>query len=291
MTAKLTHLDKLYWKKDKITKGDLLRYYEKIAPCILPYLKNRPCVMNRFPEGVPGIHFYQKEAGKNLPDFVKTASIQHEARKIAYLMIQNKPSLLYAANLGSIELHTLHALFSHLRKPDYMIFDLDPTAASFESVIETAQILHDILDEIGASSFCKTSGATGLHVYIPLHGKYGYEQVKQFAHLIAVLAHHRSPQSTSLERNPAKRQKKVYIDIGQNHATQMVVCPYSVRARPHATVSTPLLWKEVKRGLDPTDFTIKTVPRRIASKGDIFKKILGKGIDLQSALKKLDKIT
>jgi bifunctional non-homologous end joining protein LigD len=291
MTAKLTHLDKLYWKSDKITKGDLIEYYEKISRYILPYLKNRPCVMHRYPDGVPGIHFYQKDTGKNLPRFVKTSPIQHAERKINYLEIQNKQSLLYAANLGSIELHTIHAPFSRLKKPDYLIFDLDPTSVSFDAVIETAKALHEIFDEIRVPSFCKTSGATGLHIYIPLHGKYDYDQVKPFASLVAILAHRRLPSLTSLERSPAKRQKKVYIDIGQNHATQMVACPYSVRGKPHAPVSTPLSWKEVKRGLDPVDFTIKTVPRRLASKGDIFKKVLGRGIDLNAALKRLDRLS
>lgn len=289
MKAKLTNLNKIYWTQDKITKGEMLHYYETIAPYILPYLKNRPLVLNRFPDGIKGLHFYQKEAGPNLPSFVKTVSIQHEERKISYIVVQNIQTLLYVANLGSIELHPFNAVRSHLEKPDYMVFDLDPEGISFDAVVDTARVLHEILEEIDVPSFCKTTGATGLHIYVPLHGKYDYEQVRQFGHLVATAAHRKLPGTTSLERSPAKRKRKVYIDILQNHKMQTLVCAYSVRGKPHATVSTPLLWKEVKHGLDPTAFTIKTVPQRLSQKGDVFKKILGKGVNLRAALHRLEK--
>jgi bifunctional non-homologous end joining protein LigD len=203
--------------------------------------------------------------------------------------VQNVQTLLYVANLGSIELHLFNAVLSHLEKPDYMVFDLDPEGISFDAVVDTARVLHEILEKIDVPSFCKTTGATGLHIYVPLHGKYTYEQVSQFSHRIAAAVHRKLPSITSLERSPAKRQKKVYIDILQNHPMQTLVCAYSVRGKPHATVSTPLLWKEVKHGLDPTAFTIKTVPHRLSQKGDLFKKILDKGIDLRTSLNRLEK--
>jgi len=284
---KLTHLDKLYW--DKITKGDLLRYYESIASVILPYLKNRPLVMHRFPEGINGVHFYQKDAGSNVPKFVKTTKFKHENRTISYLIAQNKESLLYVANLGSIELHVFNGTLPHLDKPDYMVFDLDPEAISFDAVVDTAKVIHEILEELHVTSFCKTSGASGMHIYVPLKGKYTYSQVMGFAKLVAQLAQKKLPKVISLERNPAKRQKKVYIDVLQNNKTKMVACAYSVRAKPHATVSTPLLWKEVRHGLDPRDFTIKTVLKRL-NKGDPFKGILTKGTNLKAALKKLERM-
>ncbi len=287
MTAKLSNLDKLYWPK--ITKGELLHYYETVAPAILPYLKNRPLVMVRFPNGINGEHFYQKEAGANLPKFVKTTSIQHEERKISYILVQNLQTLLYVVNLGSIELHVFNAPISHLEKPDYMVFDLDPEAIPFKAVVETAQVVHEILEEIKVPSFCKTSGASGLHIYVPLQGKYTYEQEVQFAKLVAHKAQERLPGIVSLERRPVNRQKKVYIDVFQNNEMQTLASAYSVRAQPNATVSTPLSWKEVKSGLDPRDFTIKTVPNRL-KKGDPFKGVLGKGANLQAALKKLEKI-
>jgi bifunctional non-homologous end joining protein LigD len=286
MTLKLSNLDKPYW--DKITKGDMLKYYESISSVILPYLKNRPLVMNRYPDGIKGVHFYQKDAGKNLPKFVKTTKYKHENRTISYLIAQNKETLLYVANLGSIELHTFNGTLPHLSKPDYLVFDLDPEAISYDAVVDTALVIHEILEELGIKSFCKTSGASGMHIFVPMQAKYTYPQVLSFAKIIAQTAQQKLPKVISLERNPAKRQKKVYIDVLQNNETKMVVSAYSVRARPYATVSAPLLWKEVKHGLDPRDFTIKTVPKRLKN-GDPFKGILGKGIDLKIALRKLEK--
>lgn len=282
MSVKLSNLDKLYW--DKITKDDMLKYYETVAPVILPYLKNRPLVMNRFPDGIKGVHFYQKDAGKNLPKFVKTTKFKHENRTISYLVAQNKETLLYVANLGSIELHMFNGTLPHLSKPDYMVFDLDPEAISFDAVVDTALVIHEILEEIGIKSFCKTSGASGMHIFVPLQARYTYPQVLGFAKIIAKAAQQRLPKVISLERNPAKRQKKVYIDVLQNNETKMVISAYSVRARPHATVSTPLLWKEVKHGLDPRDFTIKTVLKRL-KRGDPFKGVLGKGMSLKAIQK------
>lgn len=271
MTLKLSHLDKLYW--DKITKGEMLKYYESVAPVMLPYLKNRPLVMNRFPDGIKGVHFYQKDAGKNLPKFVKTTKFKHTNRTISYLIAQNKESLLYAANLGSIEMHVFNGSLPHLSKPDYMVFDLDPEKSSYDAVVDTALVLHEILEEQGMKSFCKTSGASGMHIFVPMRARYTYPQVVSLAKTIAQKAQEKLPKVVSLERNPAKRQKKVYIDVLQNNETKMIVAAYSVRARPHATVSTPLLWKEVKHGLDPRDFTIETVPKRLKN-GDPFRGVI-----------------
>ncbi len=273
---KLSNLDKIFWKKEKITKGDLLNYYETVAPYILPYLKNRPVVLHRFPDGIDGEHFYQKQSGPHVPSFIKTASVQHETKKIAYFVIQNIDSLLYVVNLGSIELHPFHARLKNLDRPDYCIFDLDPQGISFKAVIDTALTFRELLEEHKIPSFCKTSGGTGLHVYVPLHGKYDYEQVKQFALQFARLAHEKLPQITSLERSPEKRRKKIYIDIQQNQKMQTVACPYSVRGFPGAPVATPLHWNEVKDGLDPLDFNLQTVPKRLKQKGDPFEPVLKK---------------
>lgn len=288
---KPTNVDKIYWPQDKITKGDLLHYYESISSFILPYLKNRPLVMHRFPDGITGESFYQKEAGEHLPSFIKTFSIRHEERKVSYIVVQNLESLLYVVNLGSIELHPFNASLKHLHNPDYMVFDLDPEDIAFDRVIDTAQAIHELLDSLKIPNYCKTSGATGLHIYVPLHCKYDFQQVQQIMFILASKVHDKIPDFTSLERSPKKRQKKVYIDYLQNREMQTVVCAYSVRAKPHATVSTPLDWKEVKYGLNPADFTIKTVPERVNGQKDLFKAILGKGINLETLLKKLDKGT
>lgn len=285
---KLSNQDKLYWKKDKVAKGELIEYYAEIAPHILPYLKDRPLVMHRYPEGVEGEAFYQKEAGSHLPNFVKTVTIQHEKKKVSYILVQNVNTLLYVANLGSIELHPFNTSIKHLDRPDYLALDLDPEKISFDVVVDTANVIHEILEELAIPHFCKTSGATGLHIYIPMQGKYSIEQVRQFAYLIATIAHQKLPDTTSLERLPKKRQKKVYIDYLQNEKGQTMVCAYSVRGTTHPTVSTPLLWKEVKHSLDPQQFTIRNIPKRVSQKGDLFKGILGKGINLQTCLKKLE---
>ncbi|MDE3045689.1 MAG: non-homologous end-joining DNA ligase [Verrucomicrobiota bacterium] len=284
-----THVEKLYWPKEKITKGELLDYYESVSRYILPYLKNRPLVMRRFPEGIEGEAFYQKEAGLHVPPFVKTVKVHHEERDISYIVVQNVKTLLYVANLGSIELHPFHSVTSHLDKPDYMIFDLDPEKIPFRKVVEVAQGLHELLDELGMPNFCKTSGGTGLHIYVPLEGRYSYSQIKPFAHQIALVAHQRMPTLTSLDRKPEKRQKRVYIDTLQNWKGQTAVCVYSVRGKPHAPVSTPLLWSEVKGDLDPTDFTLRTIPRRLAKKGDLFREVLKRGINLAVCEKKWEK--
>lgn len=286
----LTHLDKIFWPKEKITKGDLLRYYEKIASWMLPHLKNRPVSLKRFPNGIEGSSFFQKDL-KNYPEWVETTSIEHEKKKVHYLMINNEESLLYAANLGSIEIHPFLSRSLKLHFPDFVIFDLDPKGASFTQVIEVAQGLHHILEEIEVPSFCKTSGATGLHISIPLGAKYTFDQSKHFAELIAIIIHQRFPKITTLERSLSKRRGRIYIDCYQNNYAQTVAAPYSVRARPDAPVSTPLKWSEVKKGLDPKKYTIKNIPARIKKMGDVYAPVLGKGIDLRVALHNLSKIT
>lgn len=284
-----TNESKIYYPDEKITKGDVLDYYNKIAPYILPYLKDRPVVMRRYPEGIDGVSFVQKDLATH-PEWIKTFPIQHEGKVVNYLDAKNVKSLQYAVNLGSIEIHAFNTPYSDLDHPTFCVIDLDPEKIGFDAVIETAQTVHEILETAGVPSYCKTSGATGLHIYIPLHGKYSIEQSQQFAKLVAYLAHQKLPKITSIERLPAKRQKKVYLDFGQNNFGQTLVCPYSLRAKKGAPVSTPLEWKEVKAGLDPLKFNIKTIFKRLQSKGDLFKPVLGKGADLTKALKKLESL-
>ncbi|OGN64133.1 MAG: hypothetical protein A3E80_04220 [Chlamydiae bacterium RIFCSPHIGHO2_12_FULL_49_9] len=273
-------MDKIYWPKEKITKGDLLLYYEKVAKWILPHLKDRPESMRRFPDGITGASFFQKNLLQH-PDWVETAPIN----QVNYLMIQNEESLLFAANLGCIELHPFLSRVGKLKYPDYVIFDLDPKSASFEKVIEVAKTIHDVLDEIKVPSYCKTSGATGLHIAVPLGAKYTYDTAKRFAELIAKIVQKKIPQISTLERSLSKRKGKVYIDYHQNNMGQTIAAAYSVRARPKAPVSTPLKWEEVKKGLDPTAFTMKTIFQRLKKFGDLFAPVLKKGANLELALK------
>lgn len=286
----LTHLDKIFWPREKYTKGDVIAYYDKIAPYILPYLKDRPESLNRHPNGIAGKSFFQKDVDHMPPSWVKTAKIYSESNKdyINYLVCQDKETLLYMANLGCIEINPWFSRLKHLDKPDYAVLDLDPEDIGFDKVVEVALVAHKILDGLKIPNYCKTSGAAGLHIYVPLGAKYTYDQAKEFIHLIGLLVNKKLPNITSLERSPKKRQKKIYLDYLQNRKGQTLAVPYSIRPKPGATVATPLAWNEVKKGLSPSQFTIKTIFPRIKKKSDIFKPVLGKGINLKKVLAKLN---
>ena len=281
-----SNVDKLYWPKEKITKGDLLHYYSSIARYILPHLKDRPQSLRRYPEGIKGVTFFQKNLVDH-PDYIKTFPIRHQGKTVNYLLIPDERSLLYAANLGSIELHPFFSRIKSLEKPDYIILDLDPKKAPFSDVIKIAQRIHKLLDSIGVRSYPKTSGGTGLHIAIPLGAKYSYEEAKGFAERIAERINEELPEITTLERSLSKRKGKVYIDYHQNNLGQTIAAPYSVRARPFATVSTPLRWSEVNARLKPQNYTMKNIVARLKKVGDLYAPTLGKGIDLKKALKKL----
>jgi bifunctional non-homologous end joining protein LigD len=289
---KLTHLDKVFWPKEKFTKGDVIDYYDRIADYILPYLKDRPESLNRHPDGIAGPSFFQKDMDHMPPDWVKTQKVYSESNDeyINYLVCNDKASLLYMVNLGCIEINPWFSRIKHLDKPDYAVLDLDPEDIGFEKIIEVALVAHKILDNLEVANFCKTSGATGMHIYIPLGAKYSYEQAKHFTQLIALMVNKKLPDFTSLERNPKLRQKKIYLDYLQNRKGQTLAAPYSLRPKPGAPVSTPLEWKEIKKGLKPSDFDIENIFARLKKKGDLFAPVLEEGIDLKSALKKIEKM-
>jgi bifunctional non-homologous end joining protein LigD len=281
----LTHTDKIYWPKEKYTKGDLLAYYEEISPYILPYLKNRPIILHRFPEGIEGIEFYQKDLGIKHPNWIKTCLITHESQKLDhYLLINDLRSLLYAVNLGSIDLHPFLSRYNNLDSPDWCVIDLDPHDIAFSKIIEVALLIHELLTEIDVKHYCKTSGGNGLHIIIPLNKSYSYEQSRQFAEIICHFIHAKTQKITSLERVPSKRPKKIYLDCLQNRIGQSIVATYAVRPRPGANVSTPLSWDEVNSDLDPKQFNIKTVPQRLEKVGDLLKNALKDKNDLKKAL-------
>ncbi|WP_242919917.1 DNA ligase D [Pontibacter liquoris] len=284
----LTSLDKLYWPEEGYTKQDLITYYQSIADTLLPYLKDRPESLLRHPNGIDQAGFFQKNA-IHTPDWVRKVPLRAEStgEEVEYIVCDNKATLAYLNNLGCIQLNPWNSRVANLEHPDYMVIDLDPGENTYDEVVETALATKAVLDKAGASCFCKTSGATGMHLYVPLGAKYPFEQVRNFAHLVVQQVHAQLPQLTSLERSPKERRKQVYLDYLQNSIGQTVAAPYCVRPRPGATVSTPLQWKEVKPGLDPKDFTIKNVPARLKKLGDIFKDVLGKGIDLTACQQKL----
>ncbi len=286
--ADTSNLNKIFWPKEKYTKGDLLAYYAHVAPYMLPYLKNRPIILHRFPDGINGAEFYQKNH-ENVPKGIKTAAVEHEDKTTNYLLINNIESLIYAANLASIDIHPFLSRISNLEKPDFCVLDLDPHDVPFKAVVAVANEAHALLEHLKLPHFCKTSGGKGLHIMIPLNAKYTFEQSKQFAELLCSILQKKFPKTCSIERSPAKRPKKIYLDFLQNRFGQSIVAPYSVRPRPKATVSTPLHWEEVNDDLDVTAFTIETVPERLKKEDDILQPLLGKGIDLKKALGLLQK--
>lgn len=289
----ISHPDKLYWPDEGITKGELVNYYETIAPYIVPYLKNRPLSLKRNPDGIKSKGFFHKDAGDIAPDWMKTADIYAESsdKIVHYLVCNNVKSLLFIANLGCIEMNPWNSVTGNLDKPDYLILDIDPSEKnSFDDVIDVALVIREILDSIKLTGYCKTSGSTGMHVYIPCGQKYTYDTVRDFARLLALMVNEQLPETTTLERSLSKRKKNhVYIDYLQNSRGQTLACAYSARPRPGATVSAPLEWKEVKRGLHPSQFTIKNMKKRADRKGDLFKPVLGRGVNIPAALKKLEK--
>lgn len=286
----LTNQNKIYWPDEGITKGQVLEYYSAISKYILPYLKGRPQSLKRNPNGIVDKGFYHKDAGDSAPDWVKSIELYSESAKkhIDYILCNNKATLLYLNNLGCIEINPWNSRVNHLDYPDYLVMDIDPAAKnSFNDVIEAALAIKEILDKAQAPSYCKTSGATGMHIYVPLRAAYHYDQVRSFAEIIAHLTQEQLPHSTTVERSLSKRNNRIYIDYLQNSRGQTLSSVYSLRPVPGALVSTPLHWKEVKSGLRPTQFNIYTLPQRLDKVGDLFSGIRKGKLNLQRALKNL----
>ncbi|MEO6843546.1 MAG: DNA ligase D [Ginsengibacter sp.] len=290
--VKITHPDKIYFPEEKITKGNVVDYYISMAEYILPYLKGRPESLLRNPNGINGESFFQKDAAGEVPGYVKSKKIHSDSnnKEINYIVCDNVATLVYLNNLGCIEMNPWHSTVQSLDEPDYLMIDIDPSKKNtFDQVIHVALTVKKILDKAGAESFCKTSGATGMHVYVPTGKKYTFEQVKDFAYLVCMLVYDELKDFTTLERSLSKRSSKhIYMDYLQNRRGQTIASVYSLRPKPGATVSTPLLWKEVKKGLSPKDFTIHNSLARAKKMGDIFKGVLGKGIDLKMCLQNLE---
>jgi bifunctional non-homologous end joining protein LigD len=282
---KFSHLDKLFWPELKITKSDLADYYRKLADYIMPYIKDRPHSLLRHPNGYADESFFQKNLDE-APDWIETVKIRAESTGeiIHYLVCKDLDHLLYMVQLGCIEINPWSSTIAHLNKPDWLIIDLDPQDIAFDKVIDTALEVKKLCDELKIPSFPKTSGKSGLHVYIPLNAHYPYSKVRKFAKHLAISVCRRTADFTSIERLPEKRRGKVYVDFLQNSKGQTLAAPYSVRPTKEATVSTPLDWGEVKKGLSPKDFTMKNLDRRLNRVGDLWKPILGAGINLDKSL-------
>ncbi len=284
-----SNLDKIYWPEDGYTKGDMLDYYRAVSPWLVPYLEDRPLVLDRYPDGIHGKNFYQKHAPDFVPDWIRTETIWSEGdgSETEYFLADDSETLLYLANLGVIPLHVWSSRYAALQAPDWSILDLDAKEAPFSYVIDVAQAIHRLCESIELPCFVKTSGATGLHVLIPLGGQCTYGQSRQLAEVLARLVSTELQDKCTIARAVAKRKGRVYLDFLQNGYGKVLVAPFAVRPRPGATVSTPLDWQEVTKGLDPAAFTIKTVVPRLEQRGDPLLSVLEIEPDLTGILGRL----
>ncbi|MEZ4651507.1 MAG: non-homologous end-joining DNA ligase [Candidatus Eisenbacteria bacterium] len=286
---RFTNLKKVYWPDEGFTKGDLVAYYEQIAEFILPYLIDRPVHLYRFPDGIEGEAFYQHEAPGHLPQWFDTIPIPSgsKERDVPHMVVTDRSSLLYLINLGSIDLHPWLSHRPTLGSPDWAVIDLDPKEAPFTDVVKIARAVKKILDAIGLRAGLKTSGSTGLHIFIPIAPGYDYDQARGFAEALARVVAKEQKDIATVERVTRHRKSKVYVDFLQNRQGQTVVPAYVVRPKPGATVSTPLHWEELESPFTPADFHIRNVPQRLAKVGDLFRPYLGLHQDLLPALERL----
>ena len=287
----ITRPEKIFWPESGFTKGDLVAYYEAIAPLMLPYLKDRPLVLVRYPDGIAGKSFFQKDTPNFVPDWVRTVRIRSTTppRDIDYVVADDLDTLRYLANLGTIPIHLWASRAGSLERPDWAVLDLDPKGAPFTHVVRIAQTLRHILDEVGVPSYVKTSGKTGLHVLVALGARYSYEEARGFAEIVATMAVGREPKIATVARPLRERGGKVYVDFGQNGPGQTIVAPFSVRPLPGAPVACPLTWDEVTAKLEPKRFTMKTVPARFAEMKDPMAPALSPGFDLEKVLRRISK--
>jgi bifunctional non-homologous end joining protein LigD len=284
---KLTNLDKVFWPGPGYTKGDLIGYYQAVADWILPYLKSRPLVMTRYPDGIEGKSFFQKDAPPASPDWVRKWHTWSEdaQREVDYVLCDDAATLTWLANLGTIPLHVWASRVETLERPDWCVLDLDPKEAPFAQVVVIARALRELCESLGLTCFAKTSGSSGMHLLLPLGAQWTFEQSRLLAELLARVVVRRLPAIATVTRAPKQRGGKVYVDYGQNGRGKLIAAPLCVRARPAATVSTPLAWSEVQDGLDPLQFTIRTVPARLrAQKLDPWLGLLAQRADLPRAL-------
>ena len=275
--VRLTNLHKVFWQERGITKGDLLQYYLDVSAVLLPHIRNRAMVMKRYPNGASGDFFFMKRAPSPRPDWIEICRVEHGSEKtIDFPMVQDRASLLWIINLGCIDLNQWYATCDDVNRPDYVHFDLDPGAgATFAHVRETGLVLKQALDALQMPSVVKTTGSKGLHVYVPVVRGPDQKAVWTFAKALAHELASRHPALMTAEYRVAKRPHgRVLVDYNQNAWGQTLASIYSVRPRPEASVSTPVTWKELERGVQIEDFTIHTVPARVAHLGDLWKPLL-----------------
>ena len=290
-TLKFSNLDKVFWPEEGITKGDLLAYYREIAPTVLPHLRDRPFTMKRYPDGFDGKFFFQKDAPKHMPEWIPTRRFEvstrekpRQRRMIDAPLVSDELALLWMVNMACIDMNTWYSRVDKPDRPDWVLFDLDPSPdVGFAEVVEVAKLVKSVLDELGLAGYAKTSGADGMHVLVPIARRSTYAQARELGEIVArtLASTHRGLVTTEWVK---RKRRGVLIDANQNGEGKTIASAYSVRPRPGAPVSTPLRWNEVKAGLDPTEFTMDVVLRRVAKEGDLFSGVLEGGQSLAQAL-------
>jgi bifunctional non-homologous end joining protein LigD len=278
--ALLTNPTKIFWPSEGYTKQDVFEYYKAVAPFMLPHIKDRPQSLNRHPNGIDGKSFFQKEITGHIPRWMHTVEVEGgSGRSINYALVQDAESLLFLANMGCIEINVWNSRWQTIEFPDYLIIDIDPGQIDFAEVIATTLLAREVLDKMQVTSFVKTSGGRGMHVYVPIKPKFTHTEVRSVALEICKIIHAGLPKTTSLERTPAKRTKKIYLDFLQNRRGSTMAAPYAARPRPGAAVSMPLAWSEVTKKLNPLDYTIKTALKRVERYGDGWQRLFDNAND------------
>jgi bifunctional non-homologous end joining protein LigD len=276
-SVSLTNLAKVFWPRLGLTKGDLLRYYVSVAPVLLPHLRDRAMVMKRYPNGATGKCFFMKRAPTPRPDWIETCAIEHGSGSIIdFPMVQDLASLLWVVNLGCIDLNQWYARCDDVNRPDYLHFDLDPvTGASFARVRETALLVREALEALGMAALAKTTGSSGIHIYVPIVRGPLQKQVWSFAKEFARVMESRAPKLITAEYRIAQRPRgHVLVDYNQNAWGRTLASVYSPRPTPKAAVSTPVTWAEIEKGVEIDDFRIDNVPARVKRLGDLWKPLL-----------------
>jgi len=284
--VRLSNLRKVFWPDEGYTKGDLIAYYDAVARLMLRYLRDRPIVLTRYPDGIKGKSFFQKDAPVFIPDWMRTESVysKDSDRDIRFFVVDDAESLRYVANLGTIPIHMWSARSGTLERPDWLVLDLDPKGAPFAHVVEVARALYKLLEELELPGYPKTSGQAGLHILIPLGRRYTHEECKTFARLLATLVQQAKPEISTLARPLHARGGKVYVDWGQNGHGITIVAPYALRPIPGAPASCPLRWNEVNGKLDPARFNLRTLPKRFEKMDDPLVGVLGEGVEMGTAI-------
>ena len=288
----ITHPEKVLFPEDGITKGELASYHETIAPVMLPHIRGRPVTMERYPAGIGAKGFFQKDVSKGFPEWLSRVEVPKKDGKVRHLLVPDKRSLLWLANQNCITPHVWTSRAPNLYHPDLCVFDLDPSGEAPDILRAAALGLRDLLDELGLSSWVKTSGSKGFHIVVPLDPKAGFDEVSRFAHAVGTLLVERDPKNLTQEFSKVDRGGRIFIDTGRNGYSATFAAAYAVRPKPGAPVSAPCAWEDLQRGeVGPRTFTLRTMPSRIAEVGDLWSDMRKRGRSLRRPMERLRRLS